>query len=300
MPDSLLSRFQGALYGTAFAQCLLEQSGSNLGETKQRITRESQSPPESLLVDPQTLPREILEVLIQHGQLGMAVFSQQPRFPPENPLESWIATLPLLLFFHENNARRQQSLQELASTLNLPALWLEGATVLGSVLSRIIQDSWNAAKLIPQTIEVLNAINPESQLGHHLTIVQLLLERGASLEETRIAFTKQRFADPKTFTNESSAIALAFYCFLSTPTDFRLSLCRSLRLQDRSPLVTIFTGMISGAYNTVGGIPPQWHMAIDDQIQPLALRLYASWAGIWDAREVAPEWALPTVAAPRK
>jgi ADP-ribosylglycohydrolase len=297
---SLLSRYQGALCGTALAR-----GASEAWQSTHISEREWQGISDWRTIDPTygndlTLPGSIVEALIQHGQSGIDRLSYPDRWQSEGELEPWMAVIPLALFFHEDSVRLQESVGKVAIGLQLPLTFIEGAGAIAYSIARALNATLDPATLIPQTLSYLKSIEAEPELGKHLATVQTLLDRGASLEETRILFARHRSAHPQNLTDDPISIALAFYCFLSTPDDVRLSLLRSLRLQDRSPVVAVLTGALSGAYNGYAGIPAEWRMATDDRLQQLSLRLYAAWAGVCDASQITSEWGLPAVAAPRK
>lgn len=297
---SLLSRYQGALCATALARGVIDRLPSTY-----LCEREWYSLEGWVMIDPtygndRTLPGAIVEALIQEGDSGLNFFFADQRWQPVIELDRWMALIPVALFFHEDHARWQQSLGKLATGLQLPSTFIDGAGVVGYAIARALDNTLDPAILIPQMLSYLKWSEAEPGLRQQLTTVQTLLDRGASLEETRILFSRRRSVYCQNVTDDAIAIALAFYCFLSTPEDLRLSVLRSLRLQDRSPLVTVVTAALSGTYNAYGGIPSQWRMATDDQIRKLSLRLYAAWAGVCDASQITSEWGLPAVAAPRK
>jgi ADP-ribosylglycohydrolase len=297
---SLLSRYQGALCATALARGTIDRlQSTDLSE------REWHNLDGWVTINPtygnaRALPGAMVEALIQQGQAGLEIFFADRCWQPANELDRWMALIPLALFFHEDHARWQQSLGKLATGLQLPSTLIDGAGVVGYAIARALDDTLDPATLIPQTLNHLKLSKAKPELGQQLATVQTLLDLGASLEETRILFARRRSIHFQNLTDDAIAIALAFYCFLSTPEDLRLSVLRSLRLQDRSPLVTVVTAALSGTYNAYGSIPAQWRMATDDQIRKLSLRLYAAWAGVCDASQIPSEWGLPAVAAPRK
>jgi hypothetical protein len=301
MPYSLLSRFQGVLWGTALAQNAI----NHLQLENFPVRRQA--------IDPVwrtdcPLPEAIIAAIIQHGQSGIDIVSKELRSrrdservsPLEREFRPWIAVVPIFLFFHENDATLRHNIGKLATALQLPSTFIDHASVVAYAIAGFLQGILDPATLIPQTRDYLQSINTESILGEQLATVQTLLERGASLEQTRIVFTRRQSAHSEHLTDEQIAIALAFYCFLSTPEDFRLSLLRSRQLQPYTQLITVITAAFSGAYNTQVGIPIEWRMATDDQIQQLAVRLYAAWSGVYDASQITSAWGLPAVAAPRK
>jgi hypothetical protein len=70
---------------------------------------------------------------------------------------------------------------------------------------------------------------------------------------------------------------------LSTLENFRLSISRASRTGTPSPLTTLLTGMLSGAYNSIPGIPWTWQQSLGqtEQIFHLGDRLLATWSGVY-------------------
>jgi hypothetical protein len=119
------------------------------------------------------------------------------------------------------------------------------------------------------------------------------------------------------------AIALAVYCFGSTPQDFWLSSKRAANLeQNLAALTTALTATISGAYNGMTGIPGSWRAislphvpsasAIANyhqtyqQAKSTGRELWKSWLGIYSHNDQ-PVYdqqlhavALPNIIQPRK
>ncbi len=119
------------------------------------------------------------------------------------------------------------------------------------------------------------------------------------------------------------AIALAVYCFGSTPQDFWLSSKRAANLdQNLAALTTALTATISGAYNGMTGIPGSWraislphvpsasaiahHHQLYQQVQLIGKELWKSWLGIYPHNDQLVydqqlhAVALPNIIQPRK
>lgn len=118
------------------------------------------------------------------------------------------------------------------------------------------------------------------------------------------------------------AIALAVYCFGSTPQDFWLSSKRAANLdQNLAALTTALTATISGAYNGMTGIPGSWrtinlpHVTSGEaianaqtyqQAKLIVRKLWKSWLGIYSHNEQLlydqqlHAVALPNIIQPRK
>ncbi|MEM7757979.1 MAG: hypothetical protein AAF298_07625 [Cyanobacteria bacterium P01_A01_bin.40] len=83
------------------------------------------------------------------------------------------------------------------------------------------------------------------------------------------------------------AIALSWYCVITTPQDFKLSILRAASIDSSiAELTTTLTGTLSGAYNGIAGIPGNWRTRIiqapNYDSENLALQeLFQTWLGIY-------------------
>lgn len=90
---------------------------------------------------------------------------------------------------------------------------------------------------------------------------------------------------------QPTAIALAWYCFATTPHDFKLSVARAARIDAKLGwLTTILTSTLSGAYNGMAAISGNWRTDIEqnqswDLENYLLLKLFRFWLGIYPGEE---------------
>lgn len=216
-----------------------------------------------------------------------------------------ISTLPLALLYHENEIKLRQNLQ-----LALVASWQDdpvnrdSALAVGYAIAQSLTEKLNVADLIPQTIAFLG---PQTQLSQQLAQVQMLLEQRAGLERVQSLLGRQ--AQPTT------PIALAFYYFLSTLEDLRLSVMRAAQSVYQPQFTTAITGALSGAYNSTAGIPASlrmkltgadatplaaWGMKNEAEMLGLADSLFAVWSGVYDQTSHSIELTqVAAIAAPR-
>lgn len=119
--------------------------------------------------------------------------------------------------------------------------------------------------------------------------VQTLLEQQAGVE--RVQSILGRHAESTTL------VALAFYYFLSSLEDFRLSVMRAAQNVGQPQVTSAVTGALSGAYNSVAGIPASlrmrltdsdtkslatWGMKNEAEMLRLSDSLFAVWSGVYD------------------
>jgi len=198
-----------------------------------------------------------------------------------------IVSLPVSLFYHENEIILRQHLLSLAKIWYDEPVSRDGALAIGYAIAQSLQEKLNPFTLIPKTITFLG--KSPSRLVEDLAQVQILLQQGSGLE--RAIQMHRRQAQP------SSSIALAFYCFLSNLEDWRLSTLRAARTGEQSQITTTITGALSGAYNSTSGIPAPlrtvlsvsgtepltgWGMTTAAQMLELSGNLLAIWSGVYD------------------
>ncbi|MBD1924745.1 ADP-ribosylglycohydrolase family protein [Trichocoleus sp. FACHB-90] len=271
MRYSLLSRFRGTLLGAAI--------GENYAYKGKKQPQHSSSWGKIAVLG--------AESLIKQSRLDLEDWYRLKRefLEPEamNPVstEAIISTLTVVLFSHEYKAKLRQNLQQVASVFSDDPELQDAVLAVGYAIAQSLREKLNPVTLIPKTLAFLE--NSQTPLVEQLSAVQILLEQGAGLE---MAVTQLcRDAQPN-----STPIALAFYCFLSTLEDFRLSIARAARSAYQTEITCGLVGAMSGAYNTTGGIPVGWrlpckqHWGITSIAQLLQLsdRLFAVWSGVYD------------------
>lgn len=77
------------------------------------------------------------------------------------------------------------------------------------------------------------------------------------------------------------AVALGLYCFLRTPDDYRATVTRAANSNGDSDSITCIAGAISGAWNGLQGIPPDWVQRIEkrEYLLSIANRLWVASQG---------------------
>ena len=213
-----------------------------------------------------------------------------------------IVTLPLALFYHENEITLRQHLLSLLKIWRDEPVVRDGVLAIGYAIAQSLQEKLNPSTLIPKTITFLG--ESPSQLAQELAQVQILLEQGSGLE---------RAVEMHRQTQPSSSIALTFYCFLSTLEDWRLSTLRAAQTGEQTQIMTAITGALSGAYNSTSGIPAPlrmvlsrptepltaWGMTTAAQMLELADNLLAIWSGAYDqAQQLNTLTPVAAIAAP--
>ena len=200
-----------------------------------------------------------------------------------NPTIAILATLPIALFYHESEIKLRQNLQlALTAVGQNDAMIRDGALAVGYAIALSLNEKINPATLIPQVITFLGEPH---QITQQLLQVQTLLNQQAGLE--RAIATLGRDA--------TTPIALAFYCFLSSLEDFRLSTLRAAQTTYQPQITTAIAGALSGAYNSISGIPVNWRIALSrfekqvagsetTEVEMLQVSdaLVSVWSGVYD------------------
>jgi ADP-ribosylglycohydrolase len=159
-----------------------------------------------------------------------------------------LGTLPITLFFHDNTIKLRQNLLHAVKIWHDDPGVRDGTLAVSYALAQSLTEKLNPATLIPQTISFLGETT--TSLPQNLSKVNVLLEQGASLEKVQGSLNREE--------KLSHVVAMAFYCFLSTLEDYRLSILRATRNGIYPKATGAITGALSGSYNSITGIPVNW------------------------------------------
>lgn len=131
--------------------------------------------------------------------------------------------------------------------------------------------------LVEKTVKELDV--GEARLIKQLKLVALAIKNGTSLHSLSEKLSSND--------NYHTAIALSWYCFITTPQDFKISILRAVNVKEKSARFTAaLTGTLSGAYNGVAGIPWNWRARISQSSNYLlenqtVLKLFQAWLGVY-------------------
>lgn len=326
MQYSILSRFEAALLGAAVGEALgaeyqvsSQMSLAHLwtGVSHQGLSRQgSNSQNCDVPLGWGCIAVAGAQSLIQAGALDVNEWrARWETFRPElfTGTEAVVATLPVALFFHENEAKRQAQLQQAVASVPNALQSRDGVLAVGFALTQALKEKLDAATLIPLMIAYLEesrADEVDRAFLAQLRQVQTLLEQRAGLEMAKLMLVRHQEATPNT-----TPITLALYCFLSTLEDLRLSVIRAARIGKAPQITCAITGALSGAYNSTAGLPIAWRTQSSQpetdsmsrlwgvgvtEILQLAARLVAAWSGVYEVSDVSLESSrLRAVAAPQ-
>lgn len=272
MRYSLANRFKGALLGAFLGQLpfLNEMTAKNL-DWLEMVISGIQSLIDLGKFESKDWHRRKQQIFPNHNQDSYQLY------------EEIVTTLPVALFFHESTVKLRQSLLQLAQWHNDPVI-RDGTLVVGYAIALCLTEKLSLYTVIPQTISFLGE---SSSLSQQLLKINYLLKEQAGLERVQAELVGKK---------SEQAITIAFYCFLRTLEDFRLSVLLSHRIGISN--TSVITGVLSGAYNSVVGIPVSWQLLAQtnltksqltsfSQMLKLADALVYVWSGVYDTHNQA-------------
>ena len=281
MQHPLLSRFKGGLLGSYLGESLGE------GHAKKPLEQNWSGLHPSNPKDWSIVSNCALESLVSCGSLSCRDWIDRISFTEPALLklrntgtssELAIATLPIALFFHEIKHLQRTNLTESLEIWSGEDCDHSNNFAWAYSLSSALKENLNPVNLIPQVISYFKEKDIETPLVQQLQQVETFISRGTSLQEVTAYLSRQ---GQKSYT----PIALAYYCFLTTPEDFRLALTRAIQTNYHPTLTGALTGALAGAYNGIGGIPWQWRLVttkhpVGQKVALLATPLFAAWSGV--------------------
>ena len=268
MRYSLTSRIQGTLIGGLLGQSL--------------ATTENEEPLYS------TAAVQGIKMLIAQGGFDLNEWNKfqssdaNSELPADLILLNSISTaLPIALFFHENHLKLRENLLLTIKSHN-PLLRDAVLTVC-----YLVAQSLNE-KINPNTL----ASEITYFIGETTTGIPKKLQQVNNLIANNVGYSElQNCLDKEN--SISNIIAFAFYCFVNTKEDFRLTCLQAIKNQHNSRVCGAIAGAISGAYNSMAGIPITWHLELDEaklaqwgltsfsQMVKLADALVSVWSGAY-------------------
>jgi len=283
MRYSVVSRFRGTLLGAFLGESLASNRETEY-ETGLDFGKMAVMGAESLI----TLGRLDLNDWIRRQQQESLHLDASDAIS----IKVILATLPVALFFHDNTIKLRQNLLRVLQIWENDPLVRDGTLAVGYAIAQSLTEKLDPLTLIPQTISFLGETT--TSIPKQLLKVHTLLEQGAGLERAQAELSREE--------KLSNTIAMAFYCFLSTLEDFRLAILRAthnsnFKEQDTTYLGSwatgAITGALSGAYNSMGGIPVNWRVLWQEnlaawgltsfsQMLELADALLAVWSGMYN------------------
>jgi hypothetical protein len=198
-----------------------------------------------------------------------------------------LSLLPLIIFqTDEANLSLKLAKQPNLKTVNSQSNIFLSQDILiwGYLLNTVLNHQTKIAEneLLIQNVFQPNLM-PKSPLIEMLNIVVQGIKNGSSFHQ----LMEQLLAKDQL----QAAIALSWYCFATTPHDFKLSVQRAARVDSKLAwLTTSLTSTLSGAYNGMTTISGNWRAEIEqnqswDLENHLLLKLFKFWLGIYTVEQ---------------
>ena len=171
--------------------------------------------------------------------------------------------------------------------------------LLTSVLNNKFESRQINFNLVVERI-LNNLEGKETILAQKLNLVIQAVKNGMSLHQLLDKMSSNG-------NTRQTAIALSWYCFATTPHDFRISVQRAASIKpDIAEFTAALTGNLSGAYNSIIGIPWNWRASISQNPNyssenQLVMKLFKTWLGIYsiDSNQESYNQELDAVASPQ-
>jgi hypothetical protein len=314
MHHNTYDRFSGSWWGSIIGQTIIVQSVSSCNLFTQPWLLERRKIAEMLL-NQELLTTDFLSALAVQSAANITEATDQIDNLKYN--SNLLSLLPLIIFqTDEQDLRRKLREQHNLKSANSPSnISLSQDVLIWSCLLNTALNS-RSSGLAHKTgstemEEILNHHQvPNSPLTDKLRLVFPAIPRGSSLTQVvEQLSTKDQ--------SSATAIALAWYCFATTPHDFKLSVTRAARIESNQRwLITALTATLSGAYNGMALISQSWSVnpEQDPEVErhrhwenQLLTKLFRSWIGIYPTEGDGESYnlqldaiALPKVIQPRQ
>ena len=132
-----------------------------------------------------------------------------------------IGLLPIALFFHDADWQLTPQLQAATATWQNSTLELTGLRWIAQAIAVVLSERLQPTQFLPRLLRLGGEQRWQASLA--LMQAQLMSAHGLAAVQSSLVFED---ADQ----NSANTIAVALYCFLSTPAAFDLSIRRALRL----------------------------------------------------------------------
>jgi len=239
MRQTLLSRWEGALVGSALAK-INKVSGSAKVESWSKMQAQG------------------VRALAETGQ-WQPIFREQEYTVSETIL----LCLPLMLFFSDQPEVLRAQLSALAQQQGHSSLETSVLLAYSTILAWAISEQLPKKALFHQ-LQI--SLNRESSYKV-LETLQDSFHKEITLQETRAKLPLP-----------CQDIGLALYCFATTSEDLTLSVRRVKTSQGSQPINLALVGALSGVHNGVSAIPISWRFLLQKERRQWKQRLKLMWA----------------------
>lgn len=180
----------------------------------------------------------------------------------------WVSAIALALLWQDQPVRLRQVIE---TQIAQPVVQVEMLAIAGALIQSL-QHRLNPAQFLPQLIAELSQFPGAPLPLDSLIQVQSLVQARGSLSTARA----QLGALSPDYSQE---VALALFCWLTTPEQFVLTVLRAAQLRI-SPLVSLLAGALAGSQTAVTHIC-HWQLAtpLVQDCQQRAAQILAIWSG---------------------
>ncbi len=260
MKHLLLARFQGTLIG-----------GNTIYINPQQIA------PNQLSIDATPAIMAGIDSLIRCGDFHEADWisstsgAMQSHSQERNSI-AILAMTPLMLFFHADRVKLREIIVSVSQGLHLDWETCSSAIAIGYIISRSMTETFTPRSIFAQLAAEMTNLEPS--LLQQLSIIEWALNRPTSIQQLKQQLTPE-------IHHSILATAIAIYCFFSTIEDFNLSILRAYHSDADNRLTCAIVGILSGAYNSLTGIPINGDIATQARARWMkaAENLLNLWAG---------------------
>ena len=267
MTYNTCDRFQGIWLGSIFGQALAD------GTSQSRLTFD--------FLPPDWLKQRKQETNILLGTEGLAS-SRQNRSQYNKNL---LSVLPWILIYGDEPDLFKQTIDELYQA-GLPA------EVRENIIEDIFLWSYLLRSLLNKSRSPLNfgLLCQQAMKNTRVENSLLVNKLATAIAAVKDGMSLHQLTAKLDFDNNlpQTAIALAYYCFATTPQEFSLSITRAANIPHLAWLTAALTGTLSGAYNGMTGIPRKWRTIAERNSSyrsetKLAVKLFQAWLGVYPA-----------------
>ncbi|MDJ0633233.1 MAG: ADP-ribosylglycohydrolase family protein [Xenococcaceae cyanobacterium MO_188.B29] len=270
MGYSLLSRFQGALFGGILGDAITTQiqTPSLYPSNQQPDWYKILHYQPSKLIDNL---QQICLMLNQSNQLEQQIFKCESR----NSGEWAYLALPIILFYHEDFVLLQKEIRIFAQYWQWSDEVVEDVLIWSYIMVLALKKKLDKRNIIGQLLAGVRA--------KQTPLYQLLRQLESWLFES---LTLERVVEKLSTQNQEWSIPLSLYCFSSTPENFYLSISRATHHQTQARITAILTGTLAGGYNGIIGIPTPWRNLsaenpVYQEIDRQGTTLFNNWSGVY-------------------
>ena len=268
MRYSILSRFTGALIGSYIGETLIASG------CRSRIQHN--------LLNWTKIGIDNSKIILFEAESAQSNYNRDRNNSPywRNNIastEAAIISLSQLLLYHESFDLLRE---EVGKMSQYSGKTREDVLIWGYALSLACREKEPVSQSIHQ---IIAQIQNKATSSNKLLLLQLqeYVKQNIGLQPLVEKLSRQS-------KSTLSAIALALYCFASTPEDFQLCLKRAISAGYQPRRTGALTGAIAGAYNSISAIPLSWRRNQNkgsnlDLIYQFSRKLFEDWSGTYQS-----------------